>query len=285
MAYKSDSLKRAPDLAAPPVPHYRVVLVEPKSQGNVGSVARAMKNFGLADLVLVRPPPLGDEARGRAMHAWDVVEGARHVASFEEAIQGVDFVVGTSARIPASEKSHVRNPVEARDLAGRLAERSGTVALCFGREDFGLFNEELEKCDLLVTIPTSDDYRSLNLSHAVAVVLYELYLQRLSGPVKHVSPMSEEMKLALYGAMDLLIDQLDLPEHKVRNTRIVYRRLFGRAVPSAWEFFVFMGIVSNVLKKYGIDLDNHSFGKDFELPEDVEAELQALLGEPLGSSS
>jgi tRNA/rRNA methyltransferase len=267
------------------VPAFRVVLVEPKSEGNVGSVARAMKNFGLEDLVLVRPPRLADEAKGRAMHAWDVVESARHVDSFDEAVQGTDFIIGTSARIPASEKAHVRNPVEARDLPRRLAQTSGTVALCFGREDFGLFNEELERCDLLVTIPTSDRYKSLNLSHAVAVVLYELYVHAHPEPFKVIRPMSEEMKRAFYGSMDLLIDQLGLPEHKVRNTKIVYRRLFGRAVPSAWEFFVFMGIVSHVLKKYGIDLENHHFGEDFDLPTDVEDEIQALLGEPVGSSS
>lgn len=269
----------------PIVPHVRVVLVEPKSEGNVGSVARTMKNFGVAELVLVNPPRLGDEARGRAMHAWDVVEAARRVASFEEATKGCDFIIGTSARIPLSEKAHVRNPIEARDLPPRLAAVSGTIGLCFGREDFGLFNEELEKCDLLVTIPTSDAYKSLNLSHAAAIVLYELYAHAHPEPMKVLRPMSEEMKRSFYGAMDLLIDQLGLPEHKVRNTKIVYRRVFGRAVPSAWEFFVFMGIVSHVLQKYGIDLENHSDGKDFELPADVEAELQALLGAPVSSNS
>lgn len=256
---------------------YRVILVGPKSQGNVGAVARVLANFDVAELVLVNPPPLGDEAMGRAMHAWDVIESARRVATFAEAIRGCDFVVGASGRIPLSEKSHVRNPIEIRDLPARLESMGGVVGLCFGREDFGLLNEELELCDLVVTIPTSARYKSLNVSHAVAVVLYELYLPRRPGPVKVLTPMSEEMKLTFQETFDALVDQLGLPEHKVRHTKTVYRKLLGRAVPSAWEYYVLMGVLAKILRKYGVEVESGRGAVDFDLPPELQNDLEAIL--------
>lgn len=267
------------------MPRFRVILVGPKYEGNVGSVARTMVNFDIEELVLVEPPALGDEARQRAMHAWPIVEQARWAETFEEAIRGCDLVVGTSARIPPSEKSHVRNPVEVWDLPGRLEPMRGTVGLAFGREDFGLFNEELERCDLLVTIPTSARYRSLNLSHAVAVVLYELYAHAHPEPVKPLTPMSEEMKATFQESFDRLVDLLELPAHKVRHTKQVYRRVLGRAVPSAWEYFVLMGVLSKVLRKYGVEIESGRWEGQFDLPQDVEEAVQSMLGGPSTSSS
>lgn len=259
------------------MPEYRVVLVGPKYEGNVGATARVLANFDVKDLVLVDPPALGDEARQRAMHAWDIVGGARTATSFADAVRGCDLVVGSSAKIPASEKSHVRNPVALRDLPGKLAPMAGTVALCFGREDFGLFNEEIAQCDILLTIPTSPAYKSLNLSHAVAVVLYELYASRPSGPVKVLTPMSEEMRRTFQETFDRLVDQIGLPEHKVRNTKQVARRIFGRAVPSAWEFYVLMGVLSRILHKYGVDVESARWDAPFELPADAATDIEAVL--------
>lgn len=259
------------------MPHYRVILVGAKSQGNVGSVARAMKNFGFTDLVLVEPPAIGEEAKGRAMHAWDIVESARTVDSFDEAIEGLDFVVGTSARIPEDEKNHLRNPVDVRDLPRRLSDMAGTVGLLFGREDFGLFNEELEHCDLLATIPTTTSYRSLNLSHAVAVVLYELHVQARAGAVKALTPMSGEMKRHFEGAMDQLIDLLALPKHKSVTTKRVYRKVLGRGVPSAWEYFVLMGVLSGTLRRLGVEIRSGKFEPRLDVTGGLDEEFRALL--------
>jgi tRNA/rRNA methyltransferase len=274
-----------PSRLAKPVPSYRVILVGPKSQGNVGAVGRLMRNFAVEDLVVMGGPDLGDEAKERAMHAWDLVQRARRVDTFEQAIAGCDYVVGTSAKIPRSEKAHLRNPVAARELPARLADASGTVGLCFGREDFGLFNEELEKCDLLVTIPTSARYPSLNLSHAVGLVLYELYAYRHPGPIKLVRPMSETMRDKFFQTFDRLVDTLGLPEHKVYGTKIVARRVFGRAVLSAWEYFVFMGVLSRVLRQYGVEIESGRLEQAFEVPAGAEADFQSFLEDPRGSNA
>lgn len=264
---------------------YRVVLVEPRYDGNIGSVARAMMNFEQDELILVRPPELGDEAKERAMHAWPVVESARTVTTFEAAIAGADYVVGTSARIPRNDKEHMRNPIDARDLPHRVHGRGATVALCFGREDYGLFNDELQECDVLVTIPTRPTYRSMNLSHAVTILLYELSVYRNPDPHKTLRPMSGVMKQTFEHAMDVLIDDLRLPAHKNRQTKLVYRRVFGRAALSAWEYFVFMGILSDVLKKYGRSVGTpHSF-QEFDFEGEVAAALQSTLESSSSNSS
>src|SRR5213592_4361003 len=98
-------------------PRTRVVLVEPKNEGNVGAVARAMKNFGASDLALVNPCPLGSEARQRAMHGVDILEDATIVADFDAAVQGADLIVGTSGIATASEKRFARIAVHPRDFA------------------------------------------------------------------------------------------------------------------------------------------------------------------------
>ena len=164
------------------MPTIRVVLVEPKNEGNVGAVARAMKNFGVADLVLVKPCRLGAEARQRAMRGIEIMEAARAVDDLETALRDADLIVGTSGIDTRSEKRFARISLTPRDFAARVAKMDGRVALVFGREDFGLLDEELRRCDLLTTIPASSDYPILNLSHAVTILLYELLAARA---IKH----------------------------------------------------------------------------------------------------
>ncbi|MFP4545734.1 MAG: RNA methyltransferase, partial [Methanomassiliicoccales archaeon] len=158
------------------MPRIRVVLVGPKIEGNVGAVARVMGNFGFQELYLVDPCPMGDEARRRAKHAGEVLENAAVVDSLEEAVTGASLVVGTTGIASPGEKHFIRIPITPRSLAERLEDHPGSVVLLFGREDLGLSQEELGRCDLLVHIPAGREYPVLNLSHAVAIVLYELAL-------------------------------------------------------------------------------------------------------------
>ncbi len=256
----------------------RVILVEPKYDGNVGAVARICQNFEADELVLVNPPKFGDHAFERAVHAKPFLLDAPHVDTFEEAIDGVDYLIGTTAKVPRSDKLFLRNPVDARDVPGMLEDREGLIGVAFGREDFGLLNPELEKCDLTVTIPTSHDYRSLNLSHAVAVVLYELYVARQNGPFKTTRRMDGTMRDNLYAMWDLYIDALGLPDHKRKISRRVVRKLLGRAVPSSWEFYVVMGLLKRGLKRMGEPVpDGEGADHEFDLPENWEDELRDLL--------
>jgi TrmH family RNA methyltransferase len=267
---------------------HRIVLVEPKTPGNVGSVARVMKNFGQTDLVIVNGPELGDQASARALHAQDVMDRAQRVTSLEVAIRDVDYVVGTTARVPDPSNTYLRVPIAPREFPAKLDHTDGTVAILFGREDFGLFNNELELCDLLLSVPTSDLYRSLNLAQAVGIVCYELFVHDPSTRPKEPPPMSAEMRRHFQATTDRLIEALRLPEHQERNTKTSYRKVFGRAAPTAWEYYVLMGVFRRCLEQFGIHYPSGGNLPDFEIPEDVaktalgvlEQERPVLSGSP-----
>jgi|SRR3990172_2372335 len=225
----------------------RLVLVEPANEGNVGAVARAMKNFRVEELVLVKPCSLGEEARKRAMHGASVLNAAKTVDDLDHALIGTDLVVGTSGIETSSEKRFARIAIPPRSLADRIGPMDGIVAIVFGREDFGLFEEDLSKCDLLVTIPASKEYPILNLSHAAAILLYELSLPRTTRrTIRRASGMEKEK---LHEAFAALLEATDYPAHKRARTKIMFRRLLGRAVPSKWEFHALMGVFARATKR------------------------------------
>jgi len=225
------------------MPSLRVVLVKPRVDGNVGAAARAMGNFGYQDLWMVEPCPLTDEAYKRAKHASSILDSARTVTSLERALEGVSLTVGTSGIVSPGEKHFLRIPVTPREMAEKVSGYGGTIALLFGPEDMGLSQEELMQCDLLVHVPTADEYPVLNLSHAVAVVLYEL---RMAG-VRSTSPSKanelEREKLCEF--FSDLLRAIDYPEFRREKTEIMFRRLMGRAVPTKWEFYTIMGVLAD----------------------------------------
>ena len=160
---------------------FRVVLVEPHYAGNIGSVARLLKNFSIHELYLVNPRVhhLSEEAFTWAVHAKDVLERAVVVRRLEDAISDASVVVATTAK--PHEKLVSRTPVTPRKMAEVLEPYWNTnevAVILFGREPSGLTNEELAAADFTVTIPTSREYPAMNLSHSVAVILYELYIRK-----------------------------------------------------------------------------------------------------------
>ena len=154
----------------------RIVLVEPKGSGNIGSVARAMKNMGLKDLAIVGGGRTKSFwARAMAVHAKDILQGVRRFATLREAVADCGLVVGTTCR-RGLYRDHSRPP---REVAQRILSSSARCAKCalvFGPEDHGLSNRDLKHCQWLITIPTHPDYPSLNIAQAVMICLYEIYL-------------------------------------------------------------------------------------------------------------
>ncbi|OED07699.1 RNA methyltransferase [Methanosarcina sp. A14] len=243
----------------------RVVLVEPMYQGNVGSVARAMKNFGYNDLVLVNPCKLEGEARAMSSHARDVLEGARIVSTLEEAVKGANLSIGTTGVASLKTGEHIRLPLyTSRELKERLKDCSGTIAILFGREDTGFRNDELKSFDMLFTIPTFEIYPIMNLSHAVAVVLYEL--SDLEGGN---SPLADGFDLQLlYEHMEKLLEEIDYPPHKKDKTYLMLRRIFGRAGLTPREVQTLRGVIKKTERKMGYALNE---------PESQETEVSASI--------
>jgi tRNA/rRNA methyltransferase len=227
---------------------FYVVLVEPKYSGNVGAVARTMMNFDVEKLYLVNPCELDTVCYARAMHATKILENAIIFPSFEEATKGLDYLVATSSVESKTDKKHLRNPVFLEDFAEKIFDVQGKVGLVFGREDYGLFNEEIAACDIMLKIPTSEHYPSLNLSHAVTIVLYSLYLKKALIR-KRRREIGAVEKAKLYEFFSQLLDDIDYPNHKKEHTKIMFKRIMGRAIPSTWEYHTFMGVLSRAIGK------------------------------------
>ncbi len=233
----------------------RIVLVNTSHPGNIGGVARAMKNMGLSRLYLVEPKQFPDEqASWRAASAADVLDNAVVTASLDEAVVDCQFVVGTSARgrrIPWP----LQDP---RRCAERMASRSASeqVAVLFGREDRGLTNDELKICNLHLNIPTSADYSSLNLAMAVQVVCYELRMlldvDRLSAAedAEWDTPFAtrENMERYYQHLESTLVDIEFLDPAAPRQLMARLRRLYSRVRLDEMELNILRGILTETQK-------------------------------------
>lgn len=225
----------------------RVVLVEPKYDGNIGSIARAMKNFGFDDLVLVNPCSIGDFGLAMASHARDILANARNASILEKALNDADLVVGTTGKRMGNEQRHLRLHLRVpclspKELAEKLNGKEGTVALLLGREDCGLTDEELALCDMVVSIPTSADYPIMNISHAAAVLFYELSRVK-AGETKLAT---RDSLLLLQDRARSMFEEICYPEHKVEYTVLMLRRVFGRAELTEREVRTLLGIIKNI---------------------------------------
>ena len=222
---------------------FRVILVEPLYSGNVGSVARVMKNFGFSDLVLMSPCELDMKARVMAVHAYDIIENARIEFSLRDAVKGSNIVVGMTGNPGKTDNKHMRLPaLTPRRLKEKLTGAGGVISLVFGREDRGLENEELEMCDIIVNIPTSPEYPSMNLSHAVSVMLYEL--SDITGGTTYLAEHSD-IEL-LYEHIDEMLDDVEYKEHKEDKTKLMLRRILGRAELTGREVQTLRGVLRRI---------------------------------------
>ncbi|NLI74197.1 MAG: RNA methyltransferase [Euryarchaeota archaeon] len=228
------------------MPAYRVILVSPMHEGNVGAVARAMANFGFQELFIIDPCILGDEAYKRAKHAGYILDSAVIASCFEEAISNCSLVVGTSGKVTEGEKHFIRISETPKSLAQKVKDYEGRVALVFGPEDLGLTQEQLEKCDMLVHIPSCDEYPTLNLSHALSIILYEIFYT--GAPTPHPRPANIDEKEMLFDFFHQLLEAVEYPEFRREKTEIMFRRMMGRAVPTKWEFYTIMGVFSDAVK-------------------------------------
>ncbi len=206
-----------------------------------------MMNFDFESLYLVNPCALDDECYARAMHAQQILENARIFSSFTDAVSDLDYLIATSSVESLNEKHHLRNAFVLHELAEKIGQLEGNVGLVFGREDYGLYNEEIAACDALLKIPTSEAYLSMNLSHAVSLVLYTLYVQKISPKKRRTIGKLEKEKL--YAFFTDLLEEIHYPEHKKENTEIMFKRIMGRAMPSTWEYHTLMGVFSGAVEQ------------------------------------
>ena len=222
------------------------VFVEPKTPGNIGFLARSMKNFGLKKLVLINPCELENSAYYQASHARDVVQDAKIYDTLSEFIKDneITTVVGTTGTAGGS-YNIPRIPITPNELGKRMCI-DGNIALLFGREGEGLSNDELELCDILVTIPTSEEYPIMNISHAAAIVFYEIYKNQKEYPVENMEIASFEEKNIITELCNEIISKLDYPDHKRKNVEIITKRIIGRAFIAGRESKMLRGTLKRI---------------------------------------
>ncbi len=210
-----------------------IVLYKPKYAGNIGSVARAAKNMGISNIMVVGTADFDREAmQQRSTHlASDVLDQIQYVESINEALGSFNYIVGTTARLGKARGPFISPRVIGKSIAD--ISQKNKVALLFGPEDTGLANEELRLCHAVVTIPTSREFTSLNLSHAVMILCYEIF----TASSVATTPSAAKPKLALsselegmYGQIQILLADIEFINPENPDYWMMHlRRFFSRA--------------------------------------------------------
>lgn len=230
-----------------------IVMVGTTHPGNIGGVARAMKNMGLSRLSLVAPeaPFPHAKARARASGAVNVLENTQIFSTLQEAIADCSLVIGASARM----RTLPWPVVDPRECASRVVniDKDAEVAIVLGRENSGLTNEELELCQLLVTIPTNPDFSSLNIAAAAQVLCYEIRLAAALDKVpepEHDSPLATAAEQnGMFSHFEEALTELEFlkPDNPGQLMRRL-RRLFTRTGLERLEVNILRGIMTAAQK-------------------------------------
>lgn len=240
-------------IQAVPLSAIRIVLVEPSHPGNIGAVARAMKNMALTDLTLVRPKAFPHpEAIARASGAGDILQRTEVVASVAEAVADCGFVAATTSR----PRDHNFRALDLHEAGVSIFEHSvrGCCAVLFGAERTGLTNDELALAHLLIRIPANPEYPSLNLAMAVQLLCYELF--RAAGSPASERPLSElpvplangEDMERFYAHLQQVMDEVDFRDRTQGGTQLMtrIRRLFQRCEMDQNEVNILRGFLTSV---------------------------------------
>lgn len=245
-----------PQTDTPLFKRLRFVLVETSHPGNIGAAARAMKTMGFAEMVLVNPRDMAfaqnEEAIAFASGALDVLNGARVVASIDEALQGVHFAAALSARL----REYSPPILSPRTASATMSAIEAPVALVFGNERYGLPNEIVEKCNALINIPANPEYASLNLAQAVQLLAYECRMAASGENLTEAGigfqgePASAEQIEGMFAHLEqalVEIDFLDPQSPKKLMPRL--KRLFARTQLETEEVNILRGIARQIIER------------------------------------
>jgi len=220
----------------------RVVLVEVKYPGNIGQVARVLRNFGYGKLALVKPRCMIDaESEKMAVGAESLLDAIRIYDTIEEAVKGARIVIGSTRRRGVERKNILDPRLSAELIEPVLAV--GEAALLFGPEDRGLTNEDLAQCHWIASIPSGSDRPSFNLSHAVAMFLYEITYKLLL-PLPRNYALHEKYE-GMFNHLEKFLDDIGfLHENDPARMMLVIRQMLYRARFSEREVRIIRGIVN-----------------------------------------
>lgn len=230
-----------------------VVLVNPITSGNIGAIARVMKNFSFKELILVDPKcnHLEKEAFDRASHADDILRKAK-IMAFDDIVENFDYIVGTTSKV-GTDYNIPRCPMTPEDFAAKVSEIKGRakVAILFGNESSGLKNEDINKCDFVVAIPVSKSYPAMNISHACAVILYCIYSKlgkdKIAGGI---APITNKEKKQIAKMIDYILDMMIFDKDGMKATqKSLWKRIVGKSMMTRREAYAMMGFLKKIMAK------------------------------------
>ena len=240
---------------------FTIVLVSPETAGNIGAIARVMKNFDFTKLVIFDPVEeinkiLDTETYGYAMHGRDILQSAKiiiiddkenHLSELKTFLKNFDLVVATTAK--GKKYTNIKRiAVFPEDFSLPISEKSLTIAILFGKESRGLTNEEIRLADIILRIPASEEYPSLNLSHGCAIILYEIFkkvnILNIGRGKKPVLLADKNDRLLLYDFIEKIIEALKIRTYRENNAYQAFKNIFERAYMSKKELSLIIGLFS-----------------------------------------
>ena len=250
---------------------FYIILVQPEHSGNIGSIARLMKNFNFENLIIFNPIEdkqkiLSYETYGYAMHGSDILDKSEiiivnqedHLESFKQFMKKFDLVFATTAK-----GRHFRNIKRLAIFPDNInlpnSKKELKIAILFGKESRGLTNEELDIANILIRIPTGDIYPTLNMSHACGIILYEFFKKihsiQLGRGINPVLLADKEDRILLYDTISQVIKSLKIRTHKKERVLLSFKNIFERSLISKKELSLVFGVFSkikNLLKKLNL---------------------------------
>jgi len=253
---------------------FTIVLVQPEHYGNIGSIARVMKNFNFENLIIFNPIEaveniFSHETNGFAMHGKDILSNARvisvksqehHINELKNFLKSYDLVFASTAK--GQHYTNIRRlAIFPEDLTIPASEKPMSIAIIFGKESRGLTNEEISLADILIRIPTSNDYPTLNLSHACGIILFEIFKKITVlniGRGKHPVLLADrDDRLLLYDFIGHLIKKLNTQPYKEENIYNAFKNTFERSIMSRKE----LSLITGLFSKLNSILDNFDLYK------------------------
>ena len=240
---------------------FTIVLVKPEHAGNIGSIARVMRNFNFEKLVIFNPIEEKEliksyETQGFAMHGKDILLNAEiikveneeeHMSELIKYLKKFDLIIATTAR--GMRNTNIRRiAIFPEDLDIPVSEEPLNIAILFGRESRGLTNEEISLVDIILRIPTCNEYSALNISHACGISLYEIFKKihvlNIGRGDHPVLLADKEDRILLYSFVKSLIKKLKIRSYKEENVYYAFKNVFERALMSKKELSLIIGLFS-----------------------------------------
>lgn len=221
-----------------------IAMIQPKYSLNVGYVARVMNNFGLGRLIIIDRKKLGLSSYVFASHGHVIVENVDHM-NWQQMLGEFDFVIGTTA-IATGGRNPIRSTLSPERL-GRLNFDPSKSVLVLGRDDTGLANQELAACDVIVNVPTGTSYRTLNISHALAIILYTL--NRTEGVPLRWNGINRKLKNTAMNYVDNLLTKTGFIDSKKLEVNLILKKLFNESYLNENQFSVILGFLRRLDRK------------------------------------